>query len=723
MSADGLTESVQRHYILSPEVSVPERIWPLKNDETFGLFNDFGDIDTEARHDEGLFHEGTRFLSRYALTLLGSRPLLLSSAVRRDNLLMSADMTNPDIYLAGRVVLPRGSLHIFRSKLIWQGVCYEHIYVRNFTRESLDITLAVGFDADFVDIFELRGEQRQRRGRMLEPRIGKDFAELAYEGLDGVVRRSVIRCTPAPIGISNSEMRLGVHLDGRTEQIFSLSVACEIGEKRTRIYSYDNSLALAEQAQADPNRFSCSIETSNDQLNAWLQRSGADLNMLLTNTPHGLYPYAGVPWFDTQFGRDGIITAMEVLWLSPATARGVLAFLADTQATEIDPSRDAEPGKILHEARRGEMAALREIPFGRYYGSVDSTPLFIMLAGAYYKRTNDLKFIESIWKNIRAALDWIDRYGDSDSDGFVEYHRRSPNGLVQQGWKDSHDSVFHSDGQLAEGPIALCEVQAYVYGARLAVADLATALGHTELAREQLEAASELKKRFQEQFWCPDIGMYALALDGEKRQCRVRSSNAGHCLLTGIAAEDHTRSILNAFMDDTFSSGWGIRTIADCEVRYNPMAYHNGTIWPHDNALIAAGTLNLQNKALAARILNAQLDASTYFESGRLPELFCGFRRRGGKPPTRYPVACSPQAWASGAVFLILQSCLGLSIDATRRQLTFAYPYLPSTLEKVRIRNLIVGDASVDVVLHRYSDAVGLNVEQRTGQVNIVTLN
>ncbi len=341
---------------------------------------------------------------------------------------------------------------------------------------------------------------------------------------------------------------------------------------------------------------------------------------------------------------------------------------------------------------------------------------------AYWLRTDDLAFIETIWPNICAALTWIDRYGDRDGDGFIEYQRRTPQGLLQQGWKDSSDSVFHADGRIAEGPIALCEVQAYTYAARIAAAGLAQGLGHGDMARTLREQAHELRERFRGRFWCPELGLYALALDGYKEPCRVRASNAGHCLFSGIAAPEHAESIARMLGQETFFSGWGVRTLADRELRYNPMAYHNGSIWPHDNAVIAAGLSASPSKELAVRILSAQLDASTYFESGRLPELFCGFRRREGKAPTSYPVACSPQAWSAAAVFAMLQACLGLTIDAAARQIAFRYPQLPPRVERVSIRDLSVGDSSVDVTLYRYSGAVGLNVDRRSGKLDVAVL-
>ena len=729
MSAEPLHESVQQYYIVAPEIPIPERTLVLKQDETFGVFNEFGDIDTGARQDEGLYHEGTRFLSRLALSLVGGRPLLLSAAARRDNLLLSADLTNPDIYQDGHVIVPRGSIHIFRSKLIWAGACHERIHIRNFSGEPLEMTAAIAYASDYADIFEVRGQRRPKRGRLLDTHIADGTAVLGYEGLDGVARRTTIRSEPAARRTTQTEMQFHLALQPREEQILSLTITCHTEQRATtqkpsinRASSYESALAEAERSLGQ--RMTCPVETSNGQFNAWLQRSTADLNMLLTTSPCGLYPHAGVPWFATTFGRDGIITALECLWFAPQVARGVLAFLAETQAASSDPEHDAEPGKILHEARSGEMAALGEIPFGRYYGSVDSTPLFVLLAGAYHRRTGDLAFIESIWSNVVRALEWMDRHGDADHDGFIEYHRRSAVGLVQQGWKDSHDSVFHADGRLADGPIALCEVQSYAYAARMEAAALADALGHHTLVHGLREAAAQLRARFQDKFWCTDIGMYALALDGDKRPCQVRSSNAGHCLFSGIAAEDHADAILTQLAGAPFFTGWGVRTLADLEARYNPMSYHNGSIWPHDNALIAAGLTTRPSKALAEQILTAQYEASTFFDSSRLPELFCGFRRREGKAPTSYPVACSPQAWAAGAVFMMLQACLGLSVDATRSSVTLRSPRLPGCLDRVSISGLSIGGAgNVDLTVVRSGNSIAVNVEKRSAQLEVMILN
>jgi glycogen debranching enzyme len=710
-------------YILATSSLADDRTRVLKHDDMFAVFDRYGDIQPIGLGEQGIYYEGTRFLSRLELGLGESRPLLLGSTVNDDNSLLAVDLTNPDIYIGGNVIIPRGTLHIFRSKFLWHGVCYERLRIINHGLSPIEVVFSLSFEADFRDIFEVRGIKREHRGQRLKDTVGEKGVVLQYKGLDNVIRRTRLKFSPALREASESRMRFDVRLSPKEEAMFFLTISCEFAHRTPHCFSYDRAFGeLRNKLKVAGAQQNCEIYTSNEQFNNWLNRSLSDLYMMVTDTPQGPYPYAGVPWFSTPFGRDGIITALEFLLINPNIAKGVLTYLASTQARETIPERDAEPGKILHEARDGEMAALGEVPFRRYYGSVDATPLFVVLAGAYYERTGDRKFIESIWPSVELALKWIDAYGDMDGDGFVEYFRRSPHGLVHQGWKDSQDSVFHADGTLAEGPIALCEVQGYVYDAKLRASGLASVLGQTKRADELLHQADRLKGRFEEAFWCEELSTYALALDGKKRPCRVRASNAGHCLFSGIATQDRAEHTAQTLLGEDFFSGWGIRTVAASEVRYNPMSYHNGSIWPFDNSIITAGLSRYRLKDLAIKVLAGLFDAVLFLDLYRLPELFCGFHRRSGSGPTLYPLSCAPQSWSAASVFFLIQSCLGLSVNTPRMQVCFSHPLLPNFLRRIWIKNLKVGEASVELLIERHERDVDINIVHKDGNVEIIVI-
>ena len=638
--------------------------------------------------------------------------------MRDDNALLAVDLINPDLDLPSGETLLRGTLHIYRTKFLWKNACQELVEIHNYGLGPASVELLLEFAADFADIFEVRGYKRRKHGRLLEPQFDRSSVRLAYEGLDGLLRTTKLECIGAAAQVAANEMRIQVALGPREGTAFTLTTSCTSqDEEETLPYGI-----AAEELNRDSTGFSnCDINTSNEQFNDWLNRSKADLRMLITSTPEGPYPYAGVPWFSTVFGRDGIITALECLWFSPEVAKGVLNYLAATQATEIDPERDSEPGKILHEAREGEMARIGEVPFRRYYGSVDATPLFLVLAAAYFERTGDSELMHSIWQNIQLALDWLDNFGDRDGDGFVEYARVSSNGLVQQGWKDSHDSVFHADGSLAAGPIALCEVQAYVYAAKRGIGAVAAALGYDEQrkgwnARRKHYGADSTRRSGVRKFACtlwPSIKINVIAKSAALMQVNVS--------FLELPVTEHTRRIAESLSSVAFFSGWGIRTIASSELRYNPTSYHNGSIWPHDNALIAWGLSQMQEKDLACKILTGLFDASIVLESHRLPELFCGFSRSPGKGPTLYPVACAPQAWAAGAVYLVLQSCLGLTVHAAESRICLSYPCLPESIQAIRIQNLCVGENSVDFEVVRNAQSVSVDILRRTGNLQVRT--
>ncbi|MBI3898036.1 MAG: amylo-alpha-1,6-glucosidase [Gammaproteobacteria bacterium] len=719
---DDVVQIEDRWYVLATSSRADDRTRVLKHGETFGLFDRYGDIQHLGTGEQGLYHQGTRFLSHFDLRINDRRPLLLNSTVKEDNSLLVVDQTTPDLYRDGELVIRKSTLHIFRSKLLCDGAHHEHVRLVNYGDTTAELKLGLYFATDFADIFEVRGVQRSKRGRLLPIERQPGEIIFGYEGLDRIGRRTRVIADQPPDKIGDGDMVYLLKLVPGEQCDLYLTVLCEIDQPRLERLTYGKALQSIEAEIGAASVAGGGMFTSNEQFNDWVNRSVADLRMLTSQTAHGPYPYAGVPWYSTPFGRDGIITALQMLWIDPGLARGVLAFLAAHQAIDDDPLKDAEPGKIFHEMRGGELAALGEVPFGRYYGSVDATPLFVMLAGEYYDRTGDRAFIATLWPHIERALNWIDKYGDCDGDGFVEYQRRNPRGLLHQGWKDSEDSVFHADGTLARPPIALCEVQGYVYAAKRAAARLARLLDDATRADGLDREAQTLKENFNRVFWIDDLGTYALALDADKRPCRVASSNVGHTLFTGIADEAYARRTADLLLSPLFFSGWGMRTLARTERRYNPMSYHNGSIWPHDNGIVAMGLARYGYHEHVLKLVMGLFDASIAFELHRLPELFCGFDRLPGQGPTLYPVACIPQAWASGAVFHLLQACLGLSFSAEKPQLRFAHPLLPDYLHWLEIKNLRFGGAVLDLMIRRHPHDVGINVMRKEGDIEVAVV-
>ena len=727
---DPAAESGVDAHAITTSISLQEmRPRMLKRDDTFAVLDRNGDALPIAGGPEGLYHRDTRHLSRLELRLAGAKPMLLSSAVSDDGTMLTCDLTNPDIAGDGRrPEIERDQLHLRRSKFLRNATCFERITVRSYANRPLTLELELRFAADFADLFEVRGERRLRRGALHRPEIGSDSVVLAYTGLDEKRRETRLRFDPAPtrIGTDRAAFALALPAGGRATLLIETRCgtdgAAEGAFPEPARTTFLRALWEDSRARRAVQARTASVVTSDTAFDEMIGRSVADLGMLTTQTPQGPYPYAGVPWFSTAFGRDALVTAWLTLWFDPDIALGVLRHLAALQATTTDPAADAEPGKIIHEVRNGEMAELGEVPFRRYYGSVDSTPLFVALAGAWLERTGEAEALRPLWPNIEAALRWIETHGDRDGDGFVEYGRMTEAGLANQGWKDSWDSVPHADGTLAKGPIALCEVQAYAYAAFLAGARIARALGLPPGRAGALEKrAAVLRERFEAAFWCEDLGTYALALDGAKRPCRVRSSNAGHVLLGGIAAPDRAAAVARQLLGGSFYSGWGIRTLAAAEARYNPMSYHNGSVWPHDNALIGLGLARYGLCAEAARVLEGLAAAAGRLDLRRLPELFCGFPRRGGQGPTAYPVACAPQAWAAAAPIGLLGACLGLGFDPAARIVRLERPVLPTGLDRVTLRGLALGGERIDVSLRRAAgDSVAMSVPSRSKGIGAV---
>jgi glycogen debranching enzyme len=713
-------EVENQYYVRAQSSLADNQTNVLMAGDLFAVFDRHGDFRTLSSTEQGLFYKEMRHLSRLVLRLKDHALLLLSSSLRLDNAIFTVDLTNPELPLTDHRELRRGTLHFSRSSFLWRNTCSQRIQVQNYDVDLVTFEMIFEFEADFADIFEVRGFHRTHRGNLLKPLVEPRASTLLYKGLDGLQRETRIESNILPADVSPNQMRFPMKLSPGESVELALDIRCDVGQEAELSPFEGNIPDLLSKRGAEI--CGAEIYTSNEQFNDWINRSVADLKMLVTPTRDGLYPYAGVPWFSTIFGRDGIITGLEFLWMCPEVAKGVLSSLSSTQASELDLDRDAEPGKILHEMRQSEMARTGEVPFGRYYGSVDSTPLFVLLAAAYYKRTGDLELVSRICSNIERALDWIDQYGDCDGDGFVEYGHSSRHGLLQQGWKDSQDSVFHSNGLLAQGPIALCEVQGYVYAAKREIAEVFERLGKQQRAEALRKEAALLKERFHKAFWREKISAYAIALDGEKQPCEVRSSNAGQILFTGLGSEDHCRQLVSELESEDFYSGWGIRTIAARQTRYNPMSYHNGSVWPHDNALIAYGLRNEKHKGLIEKIFTGLFEASIFFDQHRMPELFCGFPKRAGEAPTLYPVACAPQAWAAGSVFLILQSCLGIQIDAEAPAIRLTHSMLPESVPYARITGLKVGPAEVSLEITRHHRTASTAILDRRGDIDVIVI-
>ncbi|SDV49317.1 amylo-alpha-1,6-glucosidase [Chitinasiproducens palmae] len=706
----------------------------LKSGDTFIVNDALGDIHGR---DDGFFVNDTRVVSRLMLTIAG-RPLsLLSGGVNASNTVFTAHLTNRRLPSLGDQAPDQGVLHIARNRVLGDATLHESITITNYGTTTLELPLAMVFDSDFRDMFEVRGAERARRGRLLPARADGCVARLAYVGLDGVQRRVRFAFGPTPDMLRPGLASYRVTLAPRATKTLYFSV------------TVDECARSADEADASPLpdlepdappacgrdamraamlasyrlarrrvRSQATVRTANPLFNGWLARASADLSLLTTNLPTGPYPYAGIPWFSTPFGRDGIITALQTLWLQPELARGVLSFLASTQAREDSAFRDAEVGKIMHETRKGEMAATGEVPFRMYYGGVDSTPLFIVLAGAYFDRTGDRELIDTLWPALRRATQWIARACDRNRFGLLSYARGAASGLANQGWKDSGDSVFDAEGRFPDGPIALIEVQGYACVAletmaRLAATRDAGAADGAEaaaFARDCAARAATLRERIETMFWMPEAGFYGIAVDGQGALCRVRASNAGHLLAFGLPDATRGAAVATVLTSPAFDSGWGIRTLAAGEPRFNPMSYHNGSVWPHDTALCARGLARYGDKRQAARLLGAMHEAAVGFEM-RLPELFCGFARGRGQSPTAYPVACLPQAWASGAPFMLLEACLGIKLDGVAQRILIERPMLPPGIERLHIGGLQLGQATVSLTFRENDGRVLVSSE------------
>ena len=695
----------------------------LVNGDSFAVFEVGGDILQTPDEPLGFFHRDTRYLSRFELKIAGESPYYLNSYVSTEKAQLRINLSNPDLGIDKETIeLPRNSIQLERNWVIASPALFHKVIVRNYSRLKVEIPLDFLFAVDFADVFEVRGLKRTEQGQYYEPQVASHTVTFLYRGLDNMRRVTRIVFEPSPDTLD----------DGRASFMFTLKPD-EEKELEVRIISGHEGAAASVQT---PERFHdalaqrrseiaqldagwARISASHESLDLLLQRSAADLTSMIRFEPEGTFLMAGIPWFATLFGRDSILTALFALPFNPALAVGTLKTLASLQGSQVDQRRDEQPGKIVHEIRAGELAATGEVPFGRYYGSIDATPLFLWLLGRYVETTADLELAAQLWPNVERALDWIERWGDCDGDLYVEYLRETPRGLANQGWKDSFDAISHADGTLARPPIALCEVQGYVYAAYTSIGEIARRLGRDELSSRLHQRAAALRSQFSRDFWLEPERTVALALDADKRPCRVMSSNAGHCLATGLLNREHAEMLAERLMAEDMFTGWGVRTLGAGEHRYNPMSYHNGSVWPHDNALIAAGLARVKKPHAAIRILEGLLQAAGQLNTGTLSELFCGFTRDERLGPVPYPVACHPQAWSAAGIFMIVQAILGIEVIGFEQKLVINSAEMPEWLDWIKIENLKVGSGEVSFIVRRSPEGTSVGIIERRGNASV----
>ncbi|MGH2720313.1 MAG: amylo-alpha-1,6-glucosidase, partial [Actinomycetota bacterium] len=694
----------------------------IKEGETFASADPDGDLPARNPMGTGFYYKDTRFLSRFEFRLQGTPLVLLSSSAER-SFMSQVDLTNGDIWRDGLLVVPQHSLNVRRTRVAG-AVIEERIRIRNYHTEPVTVRLEFALEADYADIFEVRGLRREQRGTLMAPRLDGQTVKLAYLGLDEVFRETWIHFSDLPVSLRAEGATVFAEVDLEVpvgvSRFVSLSVEPVFDGKRQPRIGFESALDRTRRSYEAWQQACTRMHTDNHLFNALLQRGVRDLRALMTPMPGGEVLAAGIPWYVAPFGRDSILSCYEILMVNPLPARDLLRLLATYQGQEVDPWRDEEPGKILHEVRQGELAGGHYIPHTPYFGTVDATPLYLMLAAAYFRWTNDLDTIVELEPVLDRCLRWIDEFGDLDGDGYVEYARRSPRGLKNQGWKDSGNSIVHRDGTLAEPPIALSEVQAYVYMAKQRMSDIYSTLGDEARAARLRAEAADLRARFNRDFWMEDEQTFALALDGDKRQVQAVTTNPAHGLYCGLINHDKAAAMAKRLMASDMFSGWGIRTMSRATSAYNPMSYHNGSVWPHDNAIVAAGLKRYGHHRATMRVATALFDVAMHMEYFRLPELFCGFTRRAPTSPVAYPVACSPQAWAAGSPFILLQAMLGISARADQNMLTVNKPLLPPWLERVELSNLRVGSTRLSLVFTREGDVTTFSLTERRGDVRVL---
>jgi len=676
----------------------------------------------------GLYYRDTRHLSRMELLLGGRQPVVLTSSAER-GYSETVELTNLELRAADGRMVPQAAVHVRRTRVLADRL-YELVRVRNYDRQEVDLVLDLHFDADFADLFEVRGLRRRRRGRLRPPEAAGSTLTFAYEGLDGAVRTTVVTFTDPPMSLRGGRARYRLRLAPGERVLLRYDVAVSpdppppLEAGADPALDADLNLALGT-VRREHERWAAEatdIYTDNEQLTAVLRRAQHDLRVLTMAAEDGRVSLAGVPWFAAPFGRDMLLVGLETLLLDLRFARSGVRYLARRQGRVNSAFREEQPGKIMHELRRGELAGLRTIPHTPYFGAVDTTPLWLLTLCELTMWSGDLEGFDLLHDAVESAVKWLAMDGDADGDGFVEYERRSRAGLLNQGWRDAGDAVVHTDGSIARGPIALAEVQGYVYYAKRRLAAIYGQLGDVERAERMAQEARDLKQRFNERFWMEDEQFFAMALDGEKRQVKTVCSTIGHCLWSRIVADEHLEAVAKRLLAPDMFTGWGVRTVSKSSPAYNPMSFYNGSVWPFDTAIVANGLKKHGFAQESNRIALGLFETALAYEHSRLPELFCGFNRQSSPRPVSFPMACWPHAAASGALFLVLQSMLGIYAQADENVVYVHNPVLPKWVGELGLRNLKIGRTTMDLVFHRSGSQTGFSVRDKKGPGRIVVV-
>jgi glycogen debranching enzyme len=693
----------------------------IKEGDLFLYTNELGQMPGAENSALGLYHRDTRYLSRLELSIAGRQPVLLSASADR-GYSATVELTNLEARTTDGRTLPQASIHVRRTRFVSDRF-YELLRVRNYHHREVDLVLDLHFDADFADLFEVRGIRRRRRGTRVAPKAEGESLTLSYLGLDDVTRQTVVHFSEPPESIKQGRARYRLRLAPGERAVLRYDVRVvgpetpgdDAGEFNERLGALRRDHERWESGATD-------LFTDNEQVNRALRRGQQDLRMLSSVVDGERVTLAGLPWFAAPFGREMALVGLETLLLDLRWAQSATAFLARSQGTQDSAFREEQPGKIMHELRRGELAGLRAVPHTPYYGSVDATPLWLLLVAELAMWTGDLDGFELRAAAVDAALGWLDGPGDADGDGFIEYERRSRAGLRNQGWRDSVDAVLHADGSAVEGPVALAETQGYVYYAKRRLAAIFGQLGDVERAERLSQQAGRLKRAFNERFWMEDEGFFAMALDGEKRQVRTVCSSIGHALWSRIVAEEHVPAVVKRLMAPDMFTGWGIRTVSKDARIYNPISFYNGSVWPFDTALIANAMKKHGYAQESNRLAWGLVEAAAAHESSRLPEMFCGFTRQATDRPVSFPMACSPDASSSAALFLVLQAMLGIYAQAEENVVYVHNPVLPKWLGEVTLSNLHVGRTVMRLRFRREGGQTTFSVLDKQGPGRIVVV-